>query len=44
MGDFDTWEEYNFMWTQWKSNRIITGLKTHKEILSQEQQCESSGD
>jgi len=39
MGDFNTWEEYNFMWTQWKSNRIIAGLKTHKEILLE--QCES---
>jgi len=32
LGDFETWDEYNFMWTQWKSNKIINGLKTYKEI------------
>lgn len=35
MGDFDTWEDYHFMWTQWKSNRIINGLKTHKECVKE---------
>ena len=23
MGDFDDWSDYNFLWTQWKSNRIL---------------------
>lgn len=31
MGDYDEWSDYNFTWTQWKSNKIIEGLKTHKE-------------
>lgn len=33
VGDYDDWLDYNFMWTQWKSNRIISTLKTHKEVL-----------
>ena len=32
MGDFDGWEDYNFMWTQWKSNKIIDSLKQWKDI------------
>ena len=34
IGDYDngTWYDYHFMWTQWKSNRIINGLKTQKEL------------
>lgn len=31
MGDYEEWTDYNFMWTQWKSNKIIEGLKTWKE-------------
>ena len=23
MGDFDDWSDYNFLWTQWKSNKIL---------------------
>lgn len=23
MGDYDDWEDYNFIWTQWKSNKIL---------------------
>lgn len=33
MGDFDEWSDYNFIWTQWKSNKVIAGIKTHKEVL-----------
>jgi len=33
MGDFEEWADYNFMWTQWKSNKIIDGLKPYKEFL-----------
>lgn len=32
MGDYEEWTDYNFMWTQWKSNKIIEGLKTWKEF------------
>lgn len=32
MGDFEGWEEYNFMWTQWKSNKIIDSLKPYKDV------------
>lgn len=28
MGDYDDWDDYNFIWTQWKSNRILSHLKT----------------
>lgn len=24
MGDFDDWSDYNFLWTQWKSNKILS--------------------
>ena len=23
MGDFDEWNDYHFLWTQWKSNKIL---------------------
>lgn len=36
MGDFDDYADYNFTWTQWKNNRIIEGLKTHKELLAED--------
>ncbi len=32
MGDFDDWEEYNFMWTQWKSNKILSIIKPNSEL------------
>jgi len=32
LGDYDNWDEYHFMWTQWKSNRIIESLKTYKDL------------
>jgi hypothetical protein len=28
MGDFDTWEEYNFLWTQWRSKKINDAIKS----------------
>jgi hypothetical protein len=31
MGDYDDWEDYNFIWTQWKSNKILGVLKPWKE-------------
>lgn len=31
MGDFDDWEDYNFIWTQWKSNKILACVKSWKE-------------
>ncbi len=34
MGDFDDWDEYNFLWTQWKSNKILACLKTHQETTA----------
>ena len=32
MGDFDEWSDYNFLWTQWKSNKILDSIKTYKDI------------
>ena len=32
MGDFEDWSDYNFLWTQWKSNKILAQIKTHKEV------------
>lgn len=43
MGDFDEWSDYHFMWTQWKSNKIIDGIKPYKEILK-EQEAAEKGD
>jgi hypothetical protein len=34
MGDFEEWDEYNFIWTQWKTNKIIAKIKTNSEILA----------
>ena len=34
MGDFYDWEDYNFMWTQWKSNKILSIMKPHSEIVA----------
>lgn len=36
MGDFDDWSDYNFLWTQWKSNKILAQIKPYKEILAKE--------
>lgn len=41
MGDYEEWIDYNFMWTQWKSNRIIDGLKSYKEYLKEITQHEN---
>jgi hypothetical protein len=35
MGDFDEWDEYNFLWTQWKSNKIVSVIKPHAEMQIQ---------
>ena len=32
MGDFDDWDEYNFIWTQWKSNKVLNAIKTDSEV------------
>lgn len=31
MGEYDDWNDYNFIWTQWKSNKVLGCLKTWKE-------------
>jgi hypothetical protein len=36
MGDYDDWEDYNFIWTQWKSNKVLSCLKTWKEAQEAE--------
>jgi hypothetical protein len=36
MGDFDEWVDYNFIWTQWKSNKVISKIKTHKEMAEKD--------
>mmetsp|Transcript_22078 Transcript_22078/g.34235 ORF Transcript_22078/g.34235 Transcript_22078/m.34235 type:complete len:238 (-) Transcript_22078:853-1566(-) len=40
MGDYDDWDDYNFIWTQWKSNKILNCIKTWKDVSEQEQQKE----
>jgi hypothetical protein len=45
MGDFEDWSDYNFMWTQWKSNKILDCIKTNKEFhkdLEEKNQGDSS--
>ena len=34
MGDFEDWDEYNFIWTQWKANKIVAKIKTNQEVLA----------
>jgi hypothetical protein len=36
MGEFDDWSDYNFLWTQWKSNKIVNVIKTWKEVNEHE--------
>lgn len=36
MGDFEDWSDYNFLWTQWKSNKILTHIKPIKEVHAKE--------
>lgn len=43
LGDFEEWQDYNFMWTQWKSNKIIEGLKTFKEVTKEKDEKDSLG-
>lgn len=31
MGDYDQWEGYHFLWTQWKSNKILDVIKPFKD-------------
>jgi tubulin---tyrosine ligase len=31
MGDLEEWDEYNFIWTQWKTNKIISKIKTNAD-------------
>jgi hypothetical protein len=31
LGDFEEWDEYNFIWTQWKTNKIISKIKSNNE-------------
>lgn len=31
MGDYDEWEKYNFLWTQWRSGRIMEVIGTKNE-------------
>ena len=40
MGDYDDWSDYNFLWTQWKSNKILESIKTHKEIQKKDEEKE----
>ena len=44
MGDFYDWEDYNFMWTQWKSNKILDVLKSHTDVIGADQQRTNSGE
>ena len=36
MGDYDDWESYNFIWTQWKSNKILNSVKNWKDVEEKE--------
>jgi len=33
MGDFEEWDEYNFIWTQWKANKVVAKIKTNQEMV-----------
>jgi len=42
MGDFDEWDDYNFVWTQWKSNKVIATIKTHVYCLDHQKELTGS--
>lgn len=42
MGDFDNWEDYNFLWTQWRSHKILEAIKPIKKIEAEEHRASSS--
>lgn len=37
MGDYDDWEDYNFIWTQWKSNKVLGCVKSFKDMQDDHQ-------
>ena len=41
LGEYDDWSDYNFIWTQWKSNRVLNSIKTWKEV--QEHEAKEAG-
>ena len=43
MGDFDDWADYNFLWTQWKSNKILSTIKPAKEVTDKPNGKDSKG-
>ena len=43
MGDFEDWSDYNFLWTQWKSNKILAQIKPFKEIQANDSKGGKTG-
>lgn len=43
MGDFEDWDEYNFIWSQWKANKIVAKIKTNKDMLALDENGHPSG-
>jgi len=43
MGDFEEWSDYHFMWTQWKSNKILDSIKPYKEFLKEQEADRGDG-
>jgi hypothetical protein len=44
MGDFEEWGDYQFLWTQWKSNKILDQIKPYKEIAQNEKDKNKNDD
>jgi len=44
MGDFEEWSDYNFMWTQWKSNKILDCIKSYKDFQKEQADKIEGGD
>lgn len=44
LGEYDDWSDYNFIWTQWKSNRVLNCIKTWKEVQELEAKEASNPD
>jgi hypothetical protein len=42
MGDFDNWDDYNFLWTQWRSHKILEAIKPVKKQELEEHRATSS--
>jgi len=34
-GEYDEWSDYHFVWTQWKSKKVLDSIKSWKDTQSE---------